>query len=276
MSDQGKLTILFLAANPVGTDPLCLDKELSELQNALRPFRSRFVIESKWAVHIKDMRRAMDDYCPTIVHFSGHGNEEGIQVEGDDGQPRLVTQKALTEFFALYPNVQCVIFNACYTDALIESVAHRVPCVIGMRSIVTDQAAIKFAEAFYDSIGAGKSYQLAFDGARVALLMEGLFDEAKPVIRISSEKLSIPATKSNGDDRGEVELQLLHKQLDALRIQLDIQLLNLNQYQIERAKYGGELIPRRLENAIADAKQEIESTNNQIQKIKLQINEFDC
>ena len=52
---------------------------------------------------------------------------------------------------------QCVIFNACYTDKLIETVAQSVPCVIGMRASVTDQASAKFAGAFYDGLGAGKS-----------------------------------------------------------------------------------------------------------------------
>lgn len=69
----------------------------------------------------------------------------------------------------------------------------------------------------------------------------------------------------------QLELKLRRTQLAGLLTQQNIQISNLNQYQIERAKYGAEMIPIRLEYAITDIKKEIESTETQIRELKLQI-----
>ena len=68
-------TILVLAANPKGTSPLRLGEEVREIQAGLdrSQYRDRFRIEQRWAVTPKDIRRALLDCNPQIVHFSGHG-----------------------------------------------------------------------------------------------------------------------------------------------------------------------------------------------------------
>ncbi|MBP5977481.1 hypothetical protein HW132_33415 [Brasilonema sp. CT11] len=67
--------ILILSANPKNTNQLRLDEEVREIQSALERSRSReeFQLITKWAVRINDLRRALLDEEPQIVHFSGHG-----------------------------------------------------------------------------------------------------------------------------------------------------------------------------------------------------------
>ncbi|MBE9063691.1 CHAT domain-containing protein [cf. Phormidesmis sp. LEGE 11477] len=67
--------ILFLAANPVATNPLRLDEEVREISEGLRrsKHRDRFEFKQQWAVRPRDLQRAMLDHTPSIVHFSGHG-----------------------------------------------------------------------------------------------------------------------------------------------------------------------------------------------------------
>ena len=67
--------ILILTANPKNSDKLRLDEEVREIQEGLQRSRSRdqFEIISKWAVRPDDLRRALLDHEPQIVHFSGHG-----------------------------------------------------------------------------------------------------------------------------------------------------------------------------------------------------------
>jgi hypothetical protein len=68
-------TILVLAANPKGNNPLRLGEEVRSIQTGLErsQYRNRFRIEQRWAVTATDIRRALFDCKPQIVHFSGHG-----------------------------------------------------------------------------------------------------------------------------------------------------------------------------------------------------------
>ena len=77
-STRKKKTILFLAANPKNSAPLDLDKEVKEIDEGLRRSKKRdkFVLEQVWAVTPGDVQRAMLDFKPQIVHFSGHGMGE--------------------------------------------------------------------------------------------------------------------------------------------------------------------------------------------------------
>jgi hypothetical protein len=183
-----KLTILFLAANPVNTTQLRLEEELRDVQDALQRSdqRSRFVLRSAWAVRNDDLRRAMLNFEPQIVHFAGHGDEGGIYLEDRSGNARPVPGEALGNFFAQFPSVQCVVLNACYSEEVARAINRSVPYVLGMRTVVQDRAAITFAVAFYDGLGGGQSFDMAFNLAVSALQMEGLMETATPVMHRGS------------------------------------------------------------------------------------------
>jgi DNA-binding transcriptional MerR regulator len=70
-----KHTILFLAANPTGTDRLALDREARAIQVELERAgsRDRFELVTRWAVEPLDLLRELRKLKPTVVHFSGHG-----------------------------------------------------------------------------------------------------------------------------------------------------------------------------------------------------------
>uniref|UniRef100_A0A0C1QMZ2 CHAT domain-containing protein n=1 Tax=Tolypothrix bouteillei VB521301 TaxID=1479485 RepID=A0A0C1QMZ2_9CYAN len=69
-------TILILSANPKGTTRLEGSEEVREIGEALRRAKKReqFKLEMELAVRIDDFYRAILDYQPQIVHFSGHGS----------------------------------------------------------------------------------------------------------------------------------------------------------------------------------------------------------
>ena len=68
-------TLLILAANPKSTERLRLDEEVKKIEQGLERSKRRdqFKLVVKWAVTDDDLRRAMLDNEPEIVHFSGHG-----------------------------------------------------------------------------------------------------------------------------------------------------------------------------------------------------------
>lgn len=196
-------TILVLAANPKNTPPLRLDQEIREISNGLERSQKRdeFTLKQKLAARPVDVRRAMLDYKPDIVHFCGHGSgEEGIAFEDESGQAKLVSTDALSGFFELFADkVECVVLNACYSEAQAEAIAKHVPYTIGMKRAIGDAAAIEFATAFYDALGAGESFEFAFNLACNAIQWAGLPENLTPILKSAyrSTKTVLPDLSSD-------------------------------------------------------------------------------
>lgn len=180
-------TILILAANPKNTARLRLDQEVREIDNGLQRARRRdeFILKQVWAVRRPDFRRAMLDLKPNIVHFCGHGSgEEGIAFEDENGQAKLISTEALSGFFELFADtVECVVLNACYSEAQAEAIAKHIPHVVGMNKAIGDTAAIEFSIAFYDALGAGESIEFAYKLACNAIQLSGMPENLTPILK---------------------------------------------------------------------------------------------
>ncbi|MGI2909418.1 hypothetical protein [Tolypothrix sp. VBCCA 56010] len=82
--------ILILAANPKGTSTERLGQELRDIAEGLRRAQKRdqFALEQHLAVRPRDIQRAILDFKPHIVYFSGHGGgEEGLVFEDEMESP---------------------------------------------------------------------------------------------------------------------------------------------------------------------------------------------
>lgn len=167
--------ILILSANPKTTPRLRLDEEVREIEEGLRraKHRSQFEIQSRWAVRLRDLRRALLDYGPHIVHFTGHGKEEGLLVEDESGLAVSISAKALSGLFKLFSEqIECVIMSACYSARQAAAINKHIHYVIGMRKEIKDKASIEFAVGFYDALAAGRSIEDAFEFGCNAILTE--------------------------------------------------------------------------------------------------------
>jgi hypothetical protein len=210
--NEPKKVLLFLAANPMDTGKLRLDEEVREIEAGLRrsQYRDRFELKQQWAVRPVDLRRALLDCKPQIVHFSGHGVgrstaaqansttdatreialadhaevfEEGLLLEDVTGQPQLVRTEALSALFELFSDsVECVVLNACYSEQQAKAIAQHIPYVIGMNQAIGDRAAIEFAIGFYDALGAGESIEFAYKLGCSAIHMAGISENLTPVL----------------------------------------------------------------------------------------------
>jgi CHAT domain len=143
-----KHAILFIAANPCGTDRLALDREAREIDLELMRtgFGSRFELHTWWAAE-PDLLREIRKRQPIVVHFSGHGapddrggtsqpeaqlGESGLHFPGPDGNVRTVSAAALEDTFrAVGGCVKLVVLNACYAAAQAAALAKHVDCVVG-------------------------------------------------------------------------------------------------------------------------------------------------
>lgn len=179
--------ILILTANPRRTSSLRLDEEVREIDAGLRRARKRdqFVLEQRWAVRPRDIRRAILDVEPQIVHFSGHGaGDEGLVFENETGQGKLVDAGALADLFRLFADqVECVVLNACYSEVQAEAITQHISYVIGMHRAIGDVAAIEFAIGFYDALGAGRSIEFAYQIGCNAIQMAGIQGHLTPILK---------------------------------------------------------------------------------------------
>ncbi|MBW4570208.1 MAG: CHAT domain-containing protein [Tolypothrix carrinoi HA7290-LM1] len=207
--------ILILSANPRNTDWLRLDEEIREIKTALRrsKYRDNFEVITEGAVRIDDLRRALLDCEPQIVHFSGHATANnnivvknnsgqlqqreayrlnspsgGIALENNSGEMQLVSTKSLTDLFKSFQNtIECVLLNACYSEVQAEEIHKHIYCVIGMERSIRDDAAIKFAQGFYDVIGAGRNYEDAFQLGCNNIDLNGIPQSLIPSIKINKD-----------------------------------------------------------------------------------------
>jgi hypothetical protein len=170
-----KHTILFLAANPLGTDRLALDQEARAIQAELEHsgYRDRFEFVTRWAAEPLDLLRELRKLKPAVVHFSGHsggghmpdtpgrgrdvivdsgssssGARQGLYFQNSDGEAQWVSAEAMAQTFgAAGASVKLVVLNACYSDQAAALLTH-VPCVVGMAGSIVDHAARTFAIGF--------------------------------------------------------------------------------------------------------------------------------
>src|SRR5689334_18554240 len=213
-----KHTILFLAANPAGTDRLALDREAHDIQVELERagHRDRFEFVTRWAVEPLDLLRELRKLRPTVVHFSGHGGSTsrasrpgapqrgvvdtddaptadppvagtGLYFQGPGDRPQLVSPAALEATFAAAGgSVRLVILNACYTELQAQALLAHVDCVVGMSGSIRDDAARAFAVGFYGGLGERESVEAAYKQGRAAISLGGQLDSARPQLKVRS------------------------------------------------------------------------------------------
>ncbi|HEX2081295.1 MAG TPA: CHAT domain-containing protein [Longimicrobium sp.] len=177
-----KVKVLFFAADAHSiladgsTQRLLLDEEVRQIQENLRAAGRPKALEFDYrlAARIGDLVQALRRTRPQVVHFSGHGQTEGLVLVARDGvRPHLVRAEALVQLFGQSGGeVRVVVLNACFSLPQAEAIAQAVGCAIGTRRRISDEAAIAFSAAFYGAIASGASVQAAYDEARLALKLE--------------------------------------------------------------------------------------------------------
>jgi|GEM_PF-1207463 len=157
--------ILFLAANPIDTDRLRLDREVKLIKERLDEADQgrRYRVEMEWAILATDLSKYLLKYKPSIVHFSGHGSPTGdIVLEGAHGRAEAVPAQALVDLFDTLKGTDLVVLNACYSVEQADGLAKVVPHVIGMAREIGDESALRFAAGFYRGLAFAQDYATAF------------------------------------------------------------------------------------------------------------------
>ncbi|MEM6754721.1 MAG: CHAT domain-containing protein [Cyanobacteria bacterium P01_C01_bin.38] len=181
--------ILILAAIPHNSR---LDREIRSIEECIRRAvrRDMFKVEIKTAVRSQDIRRAIAEQKPQVVHFCGHGLEDGsLLLEDDGGNEKPVLASGLAALFELHADyVKCVVLNACYSIKAAEAISQHINYAIGMNQPIQDTSAIEFAQGFYDGLGYDSQkqdmFQRAFQEGKIAIQLDNFSQAEIPVMKV--------------------------------------------------------------------------------------------
>ncbi|WP_195839099.1 hypothetical protein [Anaerosalibacter bizertensis] len=190
-----KIIILFISSNPKDQSSLRLDEEAREIEENIKKSKHRDSIEFKtiWATRPLDILDAINEYKPTIIHFSGHGTADGSLVFEDlNGNSKFVSKDAIVQVISSESDtVKLVFFNNCFSYIQAKEIMKNIDFAIGMFEAISDRAAIIFSSKFYSSIGFGNTVKKAFNHGISALMLEGISEEDTPRLYCREDSLEI-------------------------------------------------------------------------------------
>ena len=194
MPNSAAKKILFVAANPTDQARMQTDREHRILKSELERGRSRekfTFLPPQFAVTNTELLRAIDDK-PEIIHFAGHGEENGIIITDNQNKAKRLSTAALKILFnTLKGIVEIVILNACYSADQAKEISKLGAYVVGNNLPIGDEAAISFSKGFYNRLGDGNNFFEALNGAMFILVDEN--EKYANVIEVwkDGEKLDI-------------------------------------------------------------------------------------
>lgn len=175
------LRTLFLGVNREATQALRVSQEAHDLELALRQATPpvQFYIRDQQAGRLVDLQSSLLRHRPQIVHFSGHGNADGIRLEDETGQ--VVQGPVLARILGVFKKqIRCVVLSACYSQDQAQAIAEDIDCVVGIPSSLGDRAASCFSTAFYHALAFGGSLAEAFYLACAQIDLSRLRQEETP------------------------------------------------------------------------------------------------
>ena len=175
------MRVLAVFSNPPDQTPLRLDREDKVLARLARQFERDVVIDRQHASDLDNIHSLLLDAVYDVIHFSGHGCEEGLYLDRRDLSEKgeLVTPERLLGLLRLAEKPPLVVlFLSCYTHAHLPLLSDAAPFVVTSESAVQDEACITFAEGFYEWLFRGHGCRASFDHARQLLIANGTSPDA--------------------------------------------------------------------------------------------------
>jgi hypothetical protein len=187
-----RLNVLYLTANPDQAHLLRVDAEVRQVQDAVRgsAFRDNISLEYRPAADLNSLIEGLNDHRPGIVHFSGHGHENGIAVDS----PKVGKRPVQTVSFELLAKAlsatdappEIIVLNACKSAGARKAFLPPAKIIVVMRDSISDLAATAFAAKFYAAIAAGQSVKSAFAQGKIAVEMVSLNEANTPDLLVAS------------------------------------------------------------------------------------------
>lgn len=189
-----------------GDDPgrgLAANVETEQIRSAIQKLPAALVKldHLHGRVTIQQIQERLVRTRPDILHFVGHGNEEGLLLWAGDA-PALVSAATLRTVLQQAESVKLVFLNACLAGQVdstrpFAGIAHQLlqsglPAVIAMRYEVIDRSAVHFAAGVYQALVTGRGR--GHIDAAVSIARNDIYindpdrvDYATPILWLNSE-----------------------------------------------------------------------------------------
>ena len=170
------MVILLVLADPLDSGRLRLLSEQQRLKDSLSQslHRDSFEIQALAETRLDNFGPTLARTKPTIIHFSGHGSQNGIYFNNSTGQAIMIEPSRLSQMLSLadQDNLQGVVMNACFTAEMFRARTLAQDAVV-MEGELSDAAAISFSQQFYAYLGDGRSFKNAFTWAQASADLAG-------------------------------------------------------------------------------------------------------
>ncbi|HEV7509190.1 MAG TPA: CHAT domain-containing protein [Thermoanaerobaculia bacterium] len=198
---ESPLRVLAAVASPADLPSLNLEEERRRISQSLAG-RGGIEIEFLDQANLSSLReRVLASGCQAL-HFMGHGQFEPktgegmIALTGKDGKKQLVPGAILAQHLGDL-GLRLVVLNACRTAEVADGsipdpfagvaaalVREGLTAAVAMQFPISDSAAIRFSEVFYQRLAAGDPVDVAVSEARLALQTDepGSLEWATPVL----------------------------------------------------------------------------------------------
>src|SRR5215218_484995 len=231
------LKVLGMVASPLGLPQLNVEREKHRVEEAVKDLRADGQVELTWleGETWRDLRKAMRRGSWHVFHFIGHGgfdptsDEGAIALADKAGRKHLLRATGLGEILGDHYPLRLVLLNSCegargsegdaFSSTAATLVRWGVPAVVAMQYEITDEAAIAFAQDFYDAVADGLPVDAAVAEARsaVSYSLDNTLEWGTPVLymrspdgRIFDISTAAPSAGPGGgqpEDREEEERQ---------------------------------------------------------------------
>ena len=187
--------ILYLSANPEWTEDLKLERELRAVSDRIFWAVTNGTVQLEFIAEARrvDLQRYVTSRKPQILHFSGHGENNQLQLSSQHYEVEVADKDWLKKSLA-NKGIKIALLNCCWSASLAEALSESVDVVIGCTVAIKNEIASAFSPAFYEWLLLGATIQEAYDRAveeagegyqitgNEAVLQEALIDpRAQPV-----------------------------------------------------------------------------------------------
>lgn len=169
-------TVLFIGVSPTDQVQIDISREYKSISKEVEKLidDQKINLEISLASTPRDLHAALFKYRPNIIHFSGHGSEEGIFLENELGQSLASPNEGIIRLFNSFKDdLHCIILNSCWSESVAKELSQFVPFVIGMNDRVTDVSAKEFSIGFYLALANGADIPRAFEAGKVHIGFSG-------------------------------------------------------------------------------------------------------
>lgn len=181
--------VLFVSANVVETRLLGIDRELNQVQTLVdaTTHRDRFALSTMPDIDITQVAHQLQKVRPKVLHFSGHGTDEGALImRGPSGGHLPIKPDGLAKLLGILgDSLKLIVLNACFSDALSQKIVAQMDVVVlGMTRLVQDATALQYARGLYQTLFHGATIREAHDAAAAILAAMGQVDAEAPLLRM--------------------------------------------------------------------------------------------